>query len=47
MNDKGIFDLTPEQKKAFNRLKRAYNDCLKSGMYFINNYGSYSSIFGQ
>ena len=35
-----ILDLNPEQKKAFNRLKRAWNDCKKLNVYFANNYGT-------
>ena len=27
-------DLTPEQLKAFNRMKRAFNDCKKLGVRF-------------
>lgn len=39
-----IFDLTPDQKKAFNRLKKAYADCEKLGVYFINNYGALGAV---
>lgn len=42
--DNRIFDLTPEQQKAFNRLKKAYSDCEKTGIYFFNNYGSLSAV---
>lgn len=34
------FDLTPEQQNAFNKLEKAYNECEKNGIYFVNNYGS-------
>ena len=40
MKDKGLFDLTNEQQKAFNRLERAYKDCLESGVFFVNHHGS-------
>lgn len=39
-----IFDLTPEQQRAFNRLKKAYADCEKAGILFINNYGSLQAV---
>ena len=39
-----IFDLTPEQQKAFNRLRKAYADCQKAGILFINNYGSLMAV---
>lgn len=35
-----INDLTPEQKGAFKRLEKAYSDCKKAGIYFVNVYGS-------
>lgn len=34
-----VCKLTPEQQRAFNRLKKAYKDCAKAGIYFANNYG--------
>lgn len=34
-----VFDLNPEQQKAFNRLKKAYKDCEKLGVLFVNIYG--------
>jgi hypothetical protein len=34
-----IFELTPEQQKAFNRLEKAYRDCEKAGVFFVNRYG--------
>lgn len=34
-----VCELTPEQQRAFNRLKKAYKDCEKAGIYFANNYG--------
>jgi len=39
-----IFDLTPNQQKAFNRLKKAYKDCQKEGVLFINNYGDLQAV---
>lgn len=41
MDDKlyPICELTAEQKKAFNKLKKAYKECEKAGIYFANNYG--------
>lgn len=39
-----LFELTKEQKRAFNRLKKAHADCLKSGIMFYNNYGSYGAV---
>lgn len=35
-----VFDLTPEQKKIFNRLKKTYKDCIKAGIYMNNMYSS-------
>jgi hypothetical protein len=35
-----IFYLTLEQQRAFNRLKKAYKDCEKAGVFFVNRYGS-------
>ncbi|HDZ04869.1 hypothetical protein LCGC14_0371130 [marine sediment metagenome] len=35
-----IFDLTANQQRAFNRLKKAYKDCEKEGINFVNRYGS-------
>jgi len=29
-----LIELTPEQEKAFNSLKRAYAKCVKEGIYF-------------
>lgn len=43
-----LFDLNKEQQKAFNRLKRAYKDCEKLGVLFVNQYGTlnaYNSDF--
>jgi hypothetical protein len=39
-----IFKLTPEQQRAFNRLKKAYADCLKAGVFFYNTYGSLRAV---
>lgn len=35
-----LFELNKEQQKAFNRLKRAYKDCEKLGVFFVNQYGT-------
>jgi hypothetical protein len=35
-----LLELTPEQQKAFNALKRAYKKCGKLNMGFYNNYGT-------
>lgn len=35
-----VCELTAEQKKAFNKLKKAYKECEKAGIYFANNYGN-------
>jgi len=37
---KHIFDLKPEQQKAFNRFKNAYKKCIDVDIFFVNNYGS-------
>lgn len=34
-----VCELTAEQKKAFNKLKKAYKECEKAGIYFANCYG--------
>lgn len=36
--------LTPEQEKAFNKLKKAYKECEKKGIFFVNIYGSLSAF---
>ena len=38
------FDLTKEQQKAFNKLKKAYLDCISKGIYFINCYGNLLAV---
>ena len=38
------FDLTKEQKKAFNKLEKAYLDCLCKGIHFINVYGTLLAV---
>jgi hypothetical protein len=38
MDTQELTELTPEQKKAFGRLKRAYKDCEKLGVLFVNRY---------
>lgn len=35
-----IFQLTPEQKKLFTKLKLAYKACEKANILFVNNYGT-------
>ena len=35
-----VCELTAEQKKAFNKLKKAYKGCEEAGIYFANNYGN-------
>lgn len=35
-----VCELTAEQQKAFNKLKKAYKECQKTGIYFANCYGS-------
>ena len=39
-----LFDLNKEQQKAFNRLKRAYKDCEKLGVLFVNLYGDINAF---
>lgn len=34
-----VCELTDEQKKAFKKLKKAYKECEKAGIYFANCYG--------
>lgn len=41
-----VCTLTPEQKKAFNKLKRAYKECEKKGIFFTNIYGTLSAFDG-
>jgi hypothetical protein len=35
-----VYDLTPEQQKAFNKLKKAANECAKLKIGFVNVYGT-------
>ncbi len=35
-----LFELEPDQRKAFLKLKKAYKDCEKLGVGFYNLYGS-------
>lgn len=37
--ERKIFQLKPEQQRAFNALKKAYKSCEKLGLIFYNNYG--------
>ena len=39
-----LFTLTPEQKKAFERMRKAYADCKKLGIVFYNNYGHIGAL---
>lgn len=34
-----VCELTAEQKRAFNKLKKAYQECEQVGIYFANCYG--------
>ena len=38
------FDLNAEQKRAFNRLKKAHKDCIDAGVIFYNNYGTIGAL---
>ena len=40
-------DLTPEQLKAFNRMKRAFNDCKKLGVHFEQSHESLIALNGE
>lgn len=40
-------DLTPEQLKAFNRMKRAFNDCKKLGVRFEQSHESLIALNGK
>lgn len=42
-----ILSLSPIQRKEFLKLKRAYAACLKSGIYFVNNYGTLEAYDGS
>ena len=46
MTDSELFELTPKQQKAFNRLKRAHADCLRLGVRFYNSYGTLGAVDG-
>ncbi len=35
-----VYELTPVQQKAFNKLKKAANDCKKLNIGFVNLYGT-------
>ena len=35
-----IFELKPKQKRVFNRLKKALEDCKKEGLFTVNRFGS-------
>lgn len=34
-----FLELTDKQKVAFNKLKKAYKDCVSAGIILVNNYG--------
>ena len=38
------FDLTKEQQKAFDKLKKAYMDCISKRIHFINCYGTLLAV---
>jgi hypothetical protein len=42
-----LFELTPEQEKAFARLEKAYKECKKVGIFFYNVYGRLSAVDGK
>lgn len=42
-----LLALTPEQKKAFAQLKRAFTACAMSGLYLWDNYGTVSAVNGK
>lgn len=44
MANSDIFKLRPAQQQAFNQLAKAYKDCLKSGIFFFNNYGALTAV---
>ena len=35
-----MFELNKTQKTAFDKLKKAFKECEKSGLFFYNNYGT-------
>jgi hypothetical protein len=39
-----MFELTERQRRAFLKLKRAYEECKKAGVYFYDNYGELSAV---
>lgn len=47
MGKNNIKELNPEQQKAFNRLKKALQDCKRSGIIFVNNYGDLNAYNGK
>lgn len=42
-----IKELTPEQTKAFKRLKKAFEDCKRSGIVMFNFYGDLNAYNGK
>lgn len=43
---RNLGELTKEQRKAFNSLKRAYKNCIDAGIFFVNQYGSLTAFNG-
>ena len=44
MSDLDLFELKPDQKRALERMRRAYEDCIKLGLVFYNNFGSIGTV---
>lgn len=42
--DKRVYDLSPAQKKAFEKLRNAYRDCKRKGIFFVNLYGTLYAV---
>lgn len=42
-----LLALTPEQKKAFAQLKRAFTACAKAGLYIWDDYGRVAAVNGK
>ena len=40
MCDPTLFELTKEQQKAFNKLEKAFKDCLSFNLQLVNHYGN-------
>jgi hypothetical protein len=39
-----LFELTTDQGKAFDRLKKAVKECQKLNVFFYNNYGTLGAV---